>query len=242
MYSEQQARDAIAAKQIAELDKQLQLLIHKDTVVEQYKYNLPYRILFDYSYHLIDRDFMEVTLTPYYPLPAKPKAAQNEKPCTSRPTAWDLETEQGQQAWLYWFMVFILPYEDMIPTFSMFDMFGDTKHTQQELDERKGYYLGLIKKCTEQPELYNHEVPHKCISDYDNYEVGSCYMWYDAIGQEPTPPNTDTDTALAIMYHERAIQQAYYGDDYILESKDRYSIVYRIELIINRLETEKKTA
>ena len=74
---------------------------------------------------------------------------------------WDLETEQGRQQWLYWFMVFIMPYADDIPHWTTFDMYGDTKHTEQELKERKRYYLNLIKQCTERPELYKHEVQHK---------------------------------------------------------------------------------
>lgn len=71
---------------------------------------------------------------------------------------WDTETAAGLQGWLYYFMVYIMPYADDIPTFSQFDMFGDTKHTEQELEERRAYYTDLIRKCKEQPELYKHGV------------------------------------------------------------------------------------
>lgn len=71
---------------------------------------------------------------------------------------WDLETEQGRQHWLYFFMTFIMPYKDDIPHFSVFDMFGDTKHTEQELNERIAYYMELIEKCERDPELYKHDI------------------------------------------------------------------------------------
>ena len=56
-------------------------------------------------------------------------------------------------------MAYIMPYADDIPTFSQFDMFGDTKHTEQELESRKAYYIDLIRKCKENPELYRHDIP-----------------------------------------------------------------------------------
>ncbi len=69
---------------------------------------------------------------------------------------WDLETAAGLKGWVYYFMAYIMPYEENIPRFTVFDMYGDTKHTKQELSERKAYYMDLINQCKEQPELYKH--------------------------------------------------------------------------------------
>lgn len=257
-YTEEQAKQAIAEKKYKDCIKLFELVLHERAKVERIEYNLPYRILFDY-YHR-DRDPFEIPINYYYPYPG------NEKPCTSRPTEddteidftplidkdgdkvrqntldgirciYNLDTEQGQQAWLYWFAVYILPYEDKIPAFSVFDMYGDTEHTEAELNEHKQYYIDLISRCKRDPELYNHDIPRKCITDYDTYNVGECYLWQDPINKAPTPPNTDRDTALAIMYKEREIQQNYYGDMYIGECMDCYSRVYRIEELIKELET-----
>ncbi len=147
---------------------------------------------------------------------------------------WDLQSKQGQRAWFYWFMVFILPYADDIPGWNSFDLYGDTQHTEQEVKERKRYYMGLIKKCKENPDTYKHEVQRKDITDYDKYAVHECYMWRDDIGKEAEPPAADN--ALAIMYRERDLLRAKYGERYGQESTDRYSIVFRLEKIIKELE------
>lgn len=258
-YTEEQAKQAIADKKYKDCIKGFELILHERARIERIEYNIPYRILFDY-YHR-DRDPFEIPINYYYPFPGK------EKACTNAPTdtetdydfsslidndsnigadtdtdtelccIYDLTTEQGQQAWLYWFAVYILPYEDTIPTFTAFDMYGDTEHTEAELNEHKQYYMDLISRCKRDPELYNHDIPRKHITDYDTYDVGECYLWQDPISKAPTPPNTDHDTALAIMYKEREIQQNYYGDMYIGECMDRYSRVYRIEALIKELET-----
>ena len=152
---------------------------------------------------------------------------------------WDLDTEQGRQQWLYWFMVFIMPYADDIPHWNSFDMFGDTKHTEQELKERKQYYMNLIEQCKERPELYKHEVQRKELSDYDKYDFDSVttgYMWHDDFNHEPP----QGDNALEIMYRERERLKRYYGKNYdIFEVTNRYSMSYRVEGIIKELEKER---
>ena len=256
-YTEEQAKQAIADKKIKDCIKAFELVLHERARVEQKIYNLPYRIMFDY-YHR-DRDPFEIPLNFYYPFPA------DKKPCTSRQTEidftavidkdtehnfalsedtdndieciYDVDTQQGRQAWLYWFAVYILPYEDKIPGFSVFDMYGDTDHTEAELSERKQYYLDMISRCRRDTDLYNPQIPRKHITDYDTYNVSECYMWNDPTGKAPTAPNTDKDTALVIMYKEREIQQACYGDMYGCELMDRYSRAYRIEALIKELET-----
>ena len=285
MYTEQDARQAIAQIQIQDLMKNLRLMQHEDAIRNQSTYNLPYRVLFDY--YKADRDYMEVGINPYYPYPTIPKEweppqwdyerdlgytpaewakllfTNREKPCTDLFPAevkakiekweqeqvikrmgkpythvWDLQSKQGQRAWFYWFMCFILPYEHDIPGWNSFDMYGDNKHTEQEVKERKRYYMGLIKKCKEHPDTYKHEPQRKDITDYDKYNVHECYMWRDNIGQDPEPPAADN--ALDIMYRERDIQRSKYGEWYEQESKDIYSIVYRLEKVIRELKMNRK--
>lgn len=294
MYTDEQARQAIAKKQLKDIEMRIKLRYHEWAIKEQATYNLPYRILFDY-YNNTDRDFMEIHINPFYPYPDIPKeykppewhferdggytvdewfsiishrtgeVSEDGKPIMSIqiPTEiqakidewkvekvrertggeyhhiWDLETEQGQQAWLYWFMVFIMPYADDIPHWNSFDMFGDTKHTEQELKERKRYYMRLIEQCKEHPELYKHEVQRKDIADYDKYDFDDCilsgYMWHDDFNHEPP----QGDNALEIMYRERDRLKRYYRKNYDMEVNDRYSRIYRVEEIIKKLETER---
>ena len=147
---------------------------------------------------------------------------------------WDLQSKQGQRAWFYWFMVFILPYADDIPGWNSFDLYGDTQHTEQEVKERKRYYMGLIKKCKENPDTYKHEVQRKDITDYDKYAVHECYMWRDDIGKEAKPPAADN--ALDIMYRERDLLRAKHGEQYDMECRSIYSTAYRVEQVIKELE------
>lgn len=148
---------------------------------------------------------------------------------------WDLQSKQGQRAWFYWFMVFILPYADDIPGWNSFDLYGDTQHTEQEVKERKRYYMGLIKKCKENPDTYKHEVQRKDITDYDKYAVHECYMWRNEIGKEAKPPAADN--ALEILYKERELQRAKYGERYEQESTDIHTTAYDIEKLIKEFET-----
>lgn len=91
-----------------------------------------------------------------------PRAIQEKIAAKAKPfRKWDLETEQGRQKWFYYFMVFLMPYEDDIPHWSVFDMFGDIQHTEQELKERQRYFLALIEKAKESPELYKHDIAVK---------------------------------------------------------------------------------
>lgn len=150
---------------------------------------------------------------------------------------WDLSTAAGREQWLYWFAVFILPYADDIPHFSTFDMFGDTKHTKQELEERKRYYMGLIEQCRANPDIYKHEVQRKDIADYEKYDFERAYMWHDDLSGEPP----QIDNALEVMYCERKRFKRYYGDkEYKFEAEyERYGTVYRLEQIIKKLEADK---
>ena len=294
MYTDEQAREAIAKQRLKDMEKEHNLRLHEWAIEEQTTYNLPYRVLF--NYYKSDRDFMEIPLNPYYPYPTVPKEYKPPRwnperdggytidewySIICKPTGeidkngkrkrkveipkeiqakidewqaekvrertggeyhhiWDLETEQGRQAWLYWFMVFIMPYADDIPHWNSFDMYGDTKHTEKELTERKRYYMNLIEQCRERPELYKHEVQRKDIGDYDKYDfddwILSGYMWRDDYNNEPP----QGDNALEIMYKERERLKRYYGENYDkFEANNRYSRCYRVEEIIKKLETER---
>lgn len=149
---------------------------------------------------------------------------------------WDLSTAAGREQWLYWFAVFILPYADDIPHWNTFDMFGDTKHTKQELEERKRYYMGLIEQCQAHPEIYKHEVQRKDIADYEKYDFERAYMWNDDLSGEPPK----IDNAIEVMYYERDRLKRYYGKEYKFNAEyERYSECYKVEQIIKRLEAEQ---
>lgn len=155
---------------------------------------------------------------------------------------WNLNTEQGRKQWLYWFMVFLIPYADSVPGWNAFDLYGDTEHTTEEVEERKRYYIGLIDKCRNNPKLYKHTVQRKDISDYDKYDmeryIHCGYMWHDDLMGTP-PPTTDKELALAIMYKEREIR-CKDKENYENERRDNYSKENRIETIIEQLEKEVK--
>lgn len=296
MYTDKQAKEAIAQKWQKDFEKKISLWWHEAAIKDQAIYNLPYRVLFNYGKNCLERDFMEVPINPYYPYPDIPKEYKPPKwdpitdggftsleewiAATLKPTGkvddtgreimdfgipaeiqakidkwqaekvkermgqeykhiWDLSTPQGQQAWLYWFAIFLLPYADDIPNWNSFDMWGDTKHTKQELEARKRYYMELIEQCKANPEIYKHEVQRKDITDYDKYELDnlSGYMWNDDLSGEPP----QIDNALEVMYCERKRFKRYYGDkEYKFEAEyERYGTVYRLEQIIKKLEADK---
>lgn len=163
----------------------------------------------------------------YTPLEIQALIDEKQKPYK----LWDLNTEQGKEQWLYYFAVFILPYADKIPTWSCFDVFGDNKHTQQEVEERKQYYLDLIDYCKHNPTKYQHEVQQKQLSDYDKYDFWWGYMWRDSF--ECKPPQSDM--ALEIMYKEK---ERYLKHHDKWEMNNQYSEGYRIQQIIEQLEQE----
>ena len=255
-YTEEQAKQAIADKKIKDCIKSFELVLHERAKVEQRIYNLPYRVMLDYLHR--DRDPLEIPLNLYYPFPG------NKKPCTNAPTEsddngidftgvidtdtehnfvcsdipcmYDVDTEQGQQAYIYHMAVYILPYADKIPTYTTFDMFGDTEHTAAELSERVRFYMGVISKCKRDPAIYNHDIPRKHIEDYDKYDLSIGYLWDNDISQPPTAPNTDKDTALAMLHKELEARQAYYDDD-LLGVIDYETDIEIIQDLITELET-----
>lgn len=292
MYTNEQAKEAIARKWHKDFEKKISLWWHDAAIKEQAIYNLPYRVLFNYYKNALERDNMEVSINPYYPYPDIPKEYKPPKwdyerdggytsdewyDLICKPTGevtedgrqittleipaeiqakikqwqadkvrermghdykhvWDLSTAAGQQAWLYWFAIFLIPYADDIPHWNTFDMFGDTKHTKQELEERKRYYMGLIEQCKANPDIYKHEVQRKDIADYEKYDFERAYMWHDDLSGEPPK----IDNALEVMYYERDRLKRYYGKEYKFNAEyERYSECYKVEQIIKRLEAEQ---
>ena len=160
---------------------------------------------------------------------------------------WNLNTEQGRKQWLYWFMCFLIPYADDVPGWNVFDFYGDTEHAPQEVKERRRYYMGLIDECMKHPELYKHEVVQKDIADYDLYDLErydfTGYMWYDDF--TCTPPQYDKALALDIMYKERQRCIDKYkenNEDYEIESRESSTMLYRVNVIIEKLERERQQA
>lgn len=92
----------------------------------------------------------------FFVIPPQIQALIDEKGKPYR--LWDLGTAAGFNTWIYFFMVFLMPYETKIQGFTMFDMYGDTKHSEQDLKERKAYYTELIERCKAMPELYKHDI------------------------------------------------------------------------------------
>lgn len=90
-----------------------------------------------------------------------PIAIQGQKEKARPCKLWDLETDHGRQYWLYWFGAYIMPYADRLKGFTVFDMYGDTNHTREELKRQQAQYDELIKACTKKPDLYRHGVVEK---------------------------------------------------------------------------------
>lgn len=94
----------------------------------------------------------------YYTFVVPPIAKQGQEDKARPCKLWDIETDHGRQHWLYWFGAFIMPYADRIEQFSVFDMFGDTKHTTNDLKRQQAYYMDMIKACTKKPDLYRQGI------------------------------------------------------------------------------------
>lgn len=207
---------------LEELKKQHALEWHDKAYKEYPKYNLPYRIVYDYyhtrfwNYEKWEEYEKETPLNIYYPIETIPSVGlwkydtdghyteEEWDNITANPKYIDdtehtiynelyniprhivppeiaslieekekqyalcyTDTAAGLKAWVYYFTVFIMPYADTLKDFSVFDMYGDTRHTDQELNERKQYYMDLIKQCKEKPELYKHSIVKKTDNDIE---------------------------------------------------------------------------
>lgn len=95
---------------------------------------------------------------PYYTFITPPIAKQGQEDKARPCKLWDMETDHGRQHWIYWFAAFLIPYADRIEKFSVFDMFGDTKHTTNDLRRQQDYYTEIIKACTKKPNLYRQGI------------------------------------------------------------------------------------
>lgn len=130
-----------------------------------------YKWQYDTDGNINEDDWMKMILQPNgdiskdgkpvlsFVIPEVQKQGQAEKarPCK----LWDMETDHGRQHWLYWFGAFIMPYADKIEQFSIFDMFGDTEHTIEDLKRQQAQYAKIIKACTKTPDLYRHGIVKK---------------------------------------------------------------------------------
>lgn len=155
---------------------------------------------------------------------------------------WDLDTEQGKQTWEHLFAWRIALYEDVISTWNGFNMFGDNKHSDKELQERKAYYIDLVKRFkADTLGLYDTSPRLKRVEDYKLYDFNYHYMWRDIIctDLQPIEQAPKHPQALDIMYCEKEIEERQYmasGRAWELRCIDKYSCLYRINEIIQALE------
>lgn len=99
---------------------------------------------------------------------------------------WNLDTEEGFAIWKKYFVRFLLPYEEDMKHWKAFDFFGTVDHTEEEAEERRKYYLGLIDEYKSDPDEYHTERIMKKLEDYDLYCVGLYYMRGLPFEEEPT--------------------------------------------------------
>lgn len=149
---------------------------------------------------------------------------------------WNLDTKQGLEQWEHYFALFIAPYESVLASWNCFNMFGNTKHSEVELKERKAFYMGVIKRFKEDKQgLYDTEPRKKQLGDYDKYDFsnimidGGCYMWN---GKDvPKHPQ-----ALEIMKKELALFESAKKENKLHYGDNRIEL---IKSIIGRLEQGK---
>lgn len=73
---------------------------------------------------------------------------------------WRLDTQKGLEQWERYFAIYIVPYESVLPTWNSFNLFGSSKHTPQEVNERIDYYMGVIGRFkADRQGLYDKEIP-----------------------------------------------------------------------------------
>lgn len=274
-YEIDKAKEAIREKQLNDIVASIRLKTHKKCVSGALEYGLPYRVLWDYYQN--DRDFMEIPINPFYPLPRVPK--EGELTATERENKvrlrysydewqqavtdesilreyqaeeqriheyglkkarrfkiWNLDTFEGVTAWKWLFTRFLVPYKNNIHTWSKFDFWGDTEHSDEETEELKEYYLDLIADFETDPEYYDKAPRYKQLNDYELYNLRGNglkgiegesypfgYMWNGLNDEAP-----DHAQALQIMYKEREQE---------LNAPVRNgTLLHSIENIINDLE------
>lgn len=155
---------------------------------------------------------------------------------------WWLDDSEGIKKWEYYFTRFLVPYKNDIAIWGKFDFWGNNEHTDEETEQKRQYYLSLIADYETNPSKYDTQPHYKQLSDYDIYDFGGCslggYMW--EYNYDDTPPAHPQ--ALQIMYKERELEIAYIkekGEEWEIKKPSRYSKLYRINTIIDKLEQEQ---
>lgn len=196
-YTIEQARKAIRQKQESDMRKYIALGQREQAVQWVWDLFLPYRIALDYIKGSGDQT--HVRLNKWYPMPCEPIEAA--------PLPWDMKTDSGKEAWKKYFTLYLIPYKDVIGSWSSFDMFGDTNHTPEEIEGRKAFYMNAIRSYeADQEGRFDHEPRRKQVDDYLKYDFlvpvplpfQGFYMW----DGENVPEHPE---ALQIMLNERDI-------------------------------------
>lgn len=148
---------------------------------------------------------------------------------------WNLETKQGLEQWERYFALYIAPYEKVLPSWNSFNMFGDTKHSDNELNERKAYYMDLIHRFnTDTQGLFDKEIPRKQLADYDLYDfyehgipLSDFYMWDNYSKEPPKHPQALQIMKKELKMYERAEKEHYFGYRDTIETSK--GIIERLE-------------
>lgn len=194
---------ALLEKKLEESEKQERARKHVELIEKAKNYNLPYRVIQKYRY--LDGE-LELNPYYPLPAQKKNNAWHwwehykgwndffEEKTihtgkfdngvemCDFLPQTkekkmiWDITTEKGLQVWKKYFVRFLLPFEKDMKDWVAFDFFGDARHTEEQGEQRKQYYLGLINEYHKKPERYRTKPVMKRLWHYDTFEVGLRYM------------------------------------------------------------------
>ncbi len=156
MFTDEEARKAIVAKEAEGLRMKLALMTHKAACEDVDVYGLPYRVLYD---HYTGSEKTDGLLLPAPPkregghsfesllVPTDQVSEDGQTVYTLKPTTEDMERER---AWIRKEMVpeklavFLSRYADELETWTVFDFFGSTEHTEAEAEERREQYKKIL--------------------------------------------------------------------------------------------------
>lgn len=139
----------------------------------------------------------------------------------------------------YYFTRLLIPYKDDISNADSFFLFGDTRHSNNDVTKQINDYMARIEDYNKHPNHYDNSDHYKKVTDYVNYYVCKHYMW-DGKNIPDADNKQDIINILEHEYyleysslvHQKSCKQTLTRDIVAEQMQDSNSVLNRLNSLI----------